>query len=505
MKSSKILLSSALILGIVIMANLLISQFYFRFDLTEDRQYTLSKATKTILSELEEPITVKAYFSENLTPQIANIKTEFRELLQEYSELADGNLVYEFVNPDENEESKTEAQQAGVAQVAVSVREKNEIKQQQAFMGAQIQMGEESDVIPFLQPGSPYEYLLTTSIKKLSVLDKPAVGLIQGHGEPSIQEMVEVNSNLSILYSFEPLNLRAGEPISDRYQTLALVRPTDSIPPAQLQLLDDFLGRGGKLFIAMNRVDADLSVGSGNPVNTGLETWLQEKGLEIANNFVVDATCGTVSVRQQQGFFTMLNQIQFPYIPIIQSFADHPITKGLEAAVFQFVSEMRFVGDSSVTFSPIAFSSDRSGTQSVPIFIDAQKNWIDSDFPRAGIPLAGVLEGNIVGSTYSKMVVIADGDFPINGSQQGQYQQLQGDNGSLMVNSIDWLSDDTGLIDLRTKGVISRPIDQLEEGQITFLKYLNFLLPILLVILYGVFRAQRRKRIRSKRENESYA
>jgi len=73
-----------------------------------------------------------------------------------------------------------------------------------------------------------------------------------------------------------------------------------------------------------------------------------------------------------------------------------------------------------------------------------------------------------------------------------------------MVNSIDWLSDDTGLIDLRTKGVASRPIEEIEEGQRSFYKWMNFLLPIALIIFYGIYRMQRKRSIRSKRMQERY-
>jgi len=73
-----------------------------------------------------------------------------------------------------------------------------------------------------------------------------------------------------------------------------------------------------------------------------------------------------------------------------------------------------------------------------------------------------------------------------------------------MVNSIDWLSDDTGLIDLRTKGITSRPLDQLEDGQKMLLKWVNFLLPILLIIIYGIVRMQRTRNRRVKRMEEGY-
>ena len=102
------------------------------------------------------------------------------------------------------------------------------------------------------------------------------------------------------------------------------------------------------------------------------------------------------------------------------------------------------------------------------------------------------------------MVVISDGDFLVNGDGQNA-RQLQPDNISLAVNSIDWLSDDTGLVELRTKGVTSRPLDpSLEDGTKTFLKYLNFLLPIILIIAFGIIRFQIRRNIRNKLMQTSY-
>jgi len=124
------------------------------------------------------------------------------------------------------------------------------------------------------------------------------------------------------------------------------------------------------------------------------------------------------------------------------------------------------------------------------------------DFPLQNQVLGAALEGNLGGNTYSKMIVIADGDFPINAGGQ---QQVQPDNISLMVNSIDWLSDDTGLISLRTKGVSSRPIKQMEDSTRGLLKWLNFLLPIILVLIYGIIRYQYRRNQRVARMEVDYS
>jgi ABC-type uncharacterized transport system involved in gliding motility auxiliary subunit len=102
------------------------------------------------------------------------------------------------------------------------------------------------------------------------------------------------------------------------------------------------------------------------------------------------------------------------------------------------------------------------------------------------------------------MVVFGDGDFAVNGEGR-EAQQLQPDNVSLMTNAIDWLSDDTGLIELRTKGISSRPLDaQLEDGTKTLIKYVNFLLPIILIILFGIIRFQYKKKIRNIIKNTDY-
>jgi ABC-type uncharacterized transport system involved in gliding motility auxiliary subunit len=154
---------------------------------------------------------------------------------------------------------------------------------------------------------------------------------------------------------------------------------------------------------------------------------------------------------------------------------------------------------------PLAFTSDKSGTQPTPVYFDINRQWTEADFPLKRLPVAGVLIPN-TGSKEGKVVVITDGNFVVNGEGgQGQQQQQQApDNINLFVNSVDWLSDDTGLIDLRTKGVTARMLDQIDDGKKTFLKYFNFFLPILLIIGYGIFRMNNNRNIRMKRMEARY-
>jgi ABC-type uncharacterized transport system involved in gliding motility auxiliary subunit len=132
------------------------------------------------------------------------------------------------------------------------------------------------------------------------------------------------------------------------------------------------------------------------------------------------------------------------------------------------------------------------------------KQWTLNDFTLSSLPIAALIESKVQSTSGYKMVVFGDGDFAVNGEGQNA-QQLSEDNISFMANAIDWLSDDTGLIELRTKGVTTRPIDtSLEDGTKTLLKYLNFLLPIILAIVYGVIRFQLKRKKRNELMTTEY-
>jgi gliding-associated putative ABC transporter substrate-binding component GldG len=500
---NKLYISAGLVILIIVAINFVSNEFHLRLDFTEDHEYTLSKATQDILDDLEDPVTVKAYFSQNLPPDIAKVRQDFQEMLVEYANRSDGKVVYEFINPSAKQADEEEAQRNGIRPVMITVREKDQAKQQKAFLGAQLSFGGKQESIPVIQPGAAMEYALSTAIKKLSVKEKPVIGFLQGHGEPALNELPQAQEEMEILYSVQEVKLSDTTDIPQNIKTLAIIRPMDSIPAAQFQKIENFIDRGGRVFVAINRVDGNLQNASGTAVNTGLEMWLKNKGIEVEDDFVIDAKCGAITVQQQSPFGIIQQQISFPYLPVISNFSSHPITRGLEAVVMKFASTLKFVGDSTKRFAPLAFTSEKSNALKAPQFFDIQKQWTEEDLPKQNLVIAAAVEGKLSNSGRTKMVVVADGDFPINGAGE-RAQRLQGDNVSLLVNSIDWLSDDTGLISLRTKGASSRPIKQLEDTTKLMLKYGNFLLPVLLAIGYGVYRSQRNKMKRYKWMSENY-
>lgn len=490
-----------LIFVILVVVNILSDRFFLRIDATADKQYTLSNATKNILRELDEPVTITAYFTEDLPADLIKTRRDFQEMLVEFENASKGKVAYQFIDPGKDQETEQRTVREGIQPVIVNVREKDQVKQQKAYLGAILQKGLQSEKIPYIQPGAAMEYDLATAIKKLTIMNKPLVGYVTGLGGPPLNALQQVVVGLDVLNNLQDFNLGDSGLDLTNYETIALVGVKDSIPLEYLQKLDLYLAQGGNLFIAYDRVSGNLQTAQGESNTTGLETWLSNKGLMIENNFVVDASCERVGVRQPN--FPIPISVNFPYFPVFTTFEEHPITQGIERIPMTFASSIIYTGDTSLNYQPLIKSSSKSGTLTPPLYFNIQKQWAETDFPLAYLTVGAALAGNIVGNQQSKMVVIADGEFPVNGVG-GQARNIPPDNANLMVNSIDWLSDDTGLIELRTKGVTSRPLEQIKDSSKALLKWFNFLVPILLIIIYGLIRSQHNRNIRKKRMEEGY-
>lgn len=497
MKRSNVISRVLIFIGILVVANLISDKLYLRLDFTADKRYTLSDATKDILEDLDDVITVTAYFTEDLPPQLQKSRKDFEDLLIEYENRSGGNVVYEFINPNEDEAEEQKAQQKGISPVMVNVTEKDQVKQMRAYLGAVLQMGEKTEIIPMIQPGAGMEYSLTTSIKKISVMDKPKIAFLQGHGEPSPNASVQVLQQLAVLYDVEPYSITDTADIPAYFKTIAIINPTDTFPDGDFAKLDKYLSTGGGIYLAYSNLQTSLQSQYLNALpDIGIMGWLADKGITMNNQYVIDANCGSVSVRQQNGPFIMNRQIEFPYFPIISKFSEHPAARGLEGIIMPFVSAISYLPkDSTIHINPLAFSSENSGVVNTPAYIDIQKEWTKSDFNAPSQVIAIAAEGPLAGVAKSKLVVIANGAFAVNGEGQ-QQQQVNQDNVNLASNSIDWLSDDTGLIDLRTKGITSRPLEQIEDAERNMYKWGNFAIPILFIIGIALFRRQRYARKR---------
>ena len=136
MKKSKVISRVLIFIGILLVLNLISEKMFLRLDFTADQRYTLSDATKNILEDLDDVVTVTAYFTKDLPPQLQKSRKDFENLLIEYENRSGGNVIYEFISPNESEEIEQQAQQKGINPVMVNITEKDQVKQMKAYLGA---------------------------------------------------------------------------------------------------------------------------------------------------------------------------------------------------------------------------------------------------------------------------------------------------------------------------------------------------------------------------------
>jgi gliding-associated putative ABC transporter substrate-binding component GldG len=504
MKRRKIILSVSLTWAALVLVNVASYFFFFRIDFTADKQFTLSEATRTTLKNLNDKVVINAYFSEDLPTQLLKSRKDFEDLLIEYTKRSNGNLSFNFINPNKNAADEEFAQTQGIRPVMVNVAERDQATQLRAYMGATVEVGDKKEAVPMIQPGESPEYALTTAIKKLVVKEKAVIAFLQGHGEYPSSALSQVMEQITIIYDVENYVMNDSTEIPVKYSTLIIIDPKDSIPPSHLAKVDRYLRSGGNVFLAYSNIAGNLQSPYIHPMpDSGLKGWLAGMGIGIRQEVVIDAQCRRVVRQEQQGPFVFNRQIRFPYFPIIKNFEDHPVTKGIEAVFFPFISPITITSTSdSVKIIPLAASSEKSGLLKVPAVMDLNKEWEVNEF-RSGPQIAAVaVQRTLPDGGNFKMVVVPNGKFSVN-TEPGQ-EELNADNVSLTSNAIDWLSDDTGLIELRTKGVSYRALDPIEDATRETVKYANVFIPVMIVLIISGVRRYTNSRKRRKLQSSSY-
>ena len=495
-----LLRNTLLLIAALVLVNLIGQRFNFRWDVTTDQRYSLSPSTVKLLQSLPEAVTVSAYFTEKMPPDLAIARQDFKELLVEYAAVSKGKVVFEFTDPNQADSLEAKAQQAGVQPLMAQTREKDKAESMRVYMGCTVRMGDRTSSVPVIQQGSALEWILSSAIKEVSIAEKPVLGLVQGHGEPPIEALNQLVQGLSVMYSVTRMAIYDTVPINDRFSALLIVDPQDTFPAVQLQRIHEYLARGKGVVIAYSAVRSDL--GSTTPVAemryTGLETWLEQHGVRIEQRIITDQRCNQVQVMQQMGNFQLPVQIAFPYFPVISSFADHPISSGLDAVVFQFCSPLLPAGDSTKHFSPLLFTSNKSNALPAPQMFDVSRQWSEVDFTLGPQVVGAEVESTFGGTAPAHLVIFSNGGFCVNGTGQPPMQLHEG-NIDLMVNAVDRVTGSNDLLGLRGKEVNYRPIQELSDTMRSGLKTMNLLLPVITALLYGLGRRAWRRAQRIRR------
>ncbi|MDE6451254.1 MAG: GldG family protein [Odoribacter sp.] len=467
---------------------------FFRWDFTANKRYSLGKVSKTIIRNNNEPVVVDFYVTKDLPQNMKKLANEFHFLLKEYKSLSNTDVTINTIHPA-TPEKELKATKAGIDVFFQEIREKDLEKIQRIFMGAVFHIGKKQVVIPRISFDTPLEYRLTSLFKQMSDTLKPIIGLVRGHQESSLAHMPQFINELSHLTEIQFVDLNQKQSF-ERYNVMCIIDPKDNFSAYELEQLEKYLDKGGRLFIALNHAIGQLGDRNNGFINpTGIEDLLEKKGLKIKYDFIVDNSCGTIAINQQYGFLNFQSKISFPYVPIITNFSRHTITQGLKSLLLPFASSIEQTKTSSAyIFTPLAKTSSISGTQQAPVFFDFQKQWTPNDFNHPHSTVAALLTNE---DNNSSIVTITDADF----ISDYIVSSSSTDNIKFAVNSIEWLADNSGLIQLRNKFTTFSFLEPVSDPTKAFLKYLNFLLPPLLIIsgAFIHYRIRQRKRINRSR------
>jgi len=519
----------AILLLIIITVNFISNRLFTRIDLTKNKTYTLSAISKEIVKNLNDKVTVRAYFSENLPAPYNNMGRDVKDLLSDYRSYSNGNLDYEFVSAtgdEEDNQTVTEAQKFGIQQVQLQVFENDKYEVKRVLMGLVISYMGKTETIPFIQNISNLEYEITSNIKKLSTEKKKKIGFLAGHNEYEYSKMNTINSTLTGNYDVVPVYLSSNSPVPDDIAVLVIFGPKTEFPEWHKYLIDQYIMRGGNVAWLINKMVPNFQqeIALATVQDLKLDDMLLHYGIKINGDLVRDWQCSPVTVQTQIG---LPIQISYPYFPLIANInRDISAFKNIQGLTLPFVSsiDLTAADGKGLDVKPLLITSDRSGKTdnfvvvSFEQFQTQNKKLLDSMFSAKELVVGATYSGKF-SSFYtgkpvpkdtavnsqpitieqknqsdkdSRVIVIADADFA------NEEQRPSRDNLIFFINMIDYLADDVGLSEIRSKDASEAPIQEVSPSTKSFIKYFNLLFPPIAVILIGLIIWNRRKTSRKK-------
>jgi gliding-associated putative ABC transporter substrate-binding component GldG len=549
-KSKK--LNDLLILGnglvILVLLNIAASFYFFRIDLTEEKRYSIKSQTKEILRNLEDQVFVEVYLAGELNPGFTRFSRAIRETLESFRVYSDNKVTYVFTDPAKASGEKARGEfmsdlaMKGIQPTNVIDHVNGQRVERLIFPGALVSYGGDERAAMLLKGNKArtpeeeinqsiegIEFELARIIQQLAEPDPRRVGVLKGHGELDSLEAAGLYDALSEAY--EVADVRASKTDLASVDVVVVAKPRNAFSDIEKFALDQYVMNGGKLLLLLDRLDATMdSVTTPGylafPVDLQLDDLLFRYGLRINPDLVQDDRAAVYPVvTGQSGARPRMQLIEWPFFPLVYAFADHPITRNLDAVVVRFGSTIDTVKATGIRKTPLLFSSASSRALTAPVAVDINQFRDGAPIPEAvPLPMGFLLEGEftslfknrflpdgtdtsgfVADGKSAKIVVIADGDVARSekNPRTGQPQPLGFDpytnytyaNKDLVMNALSFLIDDKGLIVTRNREVRIRPLDRrqaMEEK--TKWQAINVLVPVVAVVLYGIIRHWYRRR-----------
>lgn len=338
--SATIVLLVALIL---VAANFVVSRVLARVDLTKDKEFTISKATRDVLRDLDDVVAINVYFSKKLPPNLATLKRNIDDVLRGYQAYSHGKVRVTYIDPSGGPEDDQRMRFLGIPQVQLNVLEKDQLQVINGYMGIAILYADRHQAIPIVQDVGTLEYDLTAGILQVLSKQKRVIGYLTGNGAPELDKDFEsLNRMLNQTYEVRPIELSQGrQPVPQDVNTLIVARPTQVPERVQWQI-DQYLMRGGRVIFLADPMRLDDRMGLTNPIpiNSGLEEMLASYGVRLERALVQDRQCENAGFSQGYIRYT----VPYPLWPKIAGkglSAESPITSRLDALVLPWCAPMQ--------------------------------------------------------------------------------------------------------------------------------------------------------------------
>ena len=537
----------------VVLVNVVSNYAYKRFDLTEDRRFTLSQAALEMTSNFDSPVVIDVLLDGDLPGEFTRLQRETILLLEQF-QTENKNIIYNLVNPLEEQEKRNETianlQQLGLKPASVTVEENGRTTQELVFPWAMVNHRNKTVKVALLKNKlgataedrinnsvQNLEYAFSDALKKLQIEQKKKIAVLKGNGELEDRYIADFLTSLKEYYNIGAITLDSTEKdaqkVSDQLSDfdLALIaKPTEAFTEKEKYILDQFIIRGGKSIWMIDQVAMELDslfneTGSNVAVrrDLNLDDFFFKYGIRINPVLVNDLYNTPIVLANGKANESQYNPLPWAYHPMVFSKDNHPINKNIEALRMQFANAIDTLINQNMK-TVLLQSSPLSKTEGVPrqIGFDQLNTSLKKDDypPNDGFPLAILLEGafssaylnrvkpiklqgNFEQGKENKMIVIADGDIIRNQLQQGRPLELGFDkwtssfygNKEFLTNCINYLLEDDEFINIRGKNV-SIPLLDVEKvaQQKTKWQLITIGLPIILVILGGLAQAYLRKR-----------
>jgi ABC-2 type transport system permease protein len=542
----------------LIAVNVLSAFVFFRLDLTEEKRYTLSPATQSLLADLPDDLHVDVYLTGDLPPGFKRLENAVRETLDEFQATAGKPVTFRFVDPDAITDADAKSklidrlQQRGLLPTNLFAKEGGKRTEKLVFPGAIVSYkGKEAAVLllkgnktasPEEQLNQSYEgveFQFASVIRKLTQEgNRRRVGLLYGHTQVPPSRFADLLASVQENYDLFFIDMSKPGPIAG-LDAVLVPKPDQPFSEEEVFKIDQFVVNGGRalFFVDGQRVDSVNNEGTyAQPLNLNLDDLFFRWGVRVNRNVVKDMYCAPIPLNVGNvGDKPNIQLLPWRFYPLLNNFGSsgNPIVRNLDALLSRFVSTLDTVraigGDGQpIRKTPLLLTSPYTQILKAPALIsyNEARQQPDPKTYTAGPQLVGcllegrfqsvfanrILPGDPRASGFravgepSRVLVCSDGDLIINDVDYkrnapyplgfDRYTRTTFANKDFALNAIDYLVDPNGVIAARTRTVALRPLDKIRvDADRTGWQLLNVLGPLALIGLVGVvWQVIRRKR-----------